>query len=688
MGTGYLALNSSFAEQSVIFGETSAGRFSLRVDTTASTAFSFSGSSRRAVAVVTQSGYYIDKWNYSSPNNITIDEFGLLTYSGNSALTLRPHVKAGASNPIAVTVIDAHGTHAGTPTGTANYKRKSIFAVQHLANDPGYVFAGWKVTRSHTNIDILSTGYSGAFVFPPDYADAIVVQSPDSAGRSITFEALYQPGASIVCFSQNSPSVYGPAIPYTSIDANAAMSLPDPVFWNRPGYVFAGWNTAANGTGTAYAAGDLFYPPAGAVRLYAQWAGTAGDGAKANENNTYTAGSTHVYREEKLHYAIWLSSNLPEAIQISYQRRDHGTATQTTKQYQGGTTPASTTNTTLFSASDTITDTATIPADDPTEANIDNNAPVAYVAAPTYNDSGFYDRGYLLLYQFNRPNVSSNYYTTVEATLTTDTNDFWEWTAPEIANYDFLGWYTLSASISTLPAVAPAKADFTLRISPDRTITWGKLLFNLNSICTAYYWGDISDRTGHNFYKRYLNCLRLKYRGKKIVVMFAANGGDLTSNFWREVYYQETYGGAAGTLPTPVRDGYTFDGWYTAPVGGTLVTAATICSQTQTHTLYAHWTASVAPSEVNLLFQPAGGTCQERVRTLQPGDAFGTLPTPTKTGCTFDGWYTASKGGTLATAQDLIGNSSVTLYAHWTVTNPTPTPSPVVSTPWITINLS
>lgn len=42
-----------------------------------------------------------------------------------------------------------------------------------------------------------------------------------------------------------------------------------------------------------------------------------------------------------------------------------------------------------------------------------------------------------------------------------------------------------------------------------------------------------------------------------------------------------------GTLPIPVRDGYTFKGWYTKPVGGTRVTESTLITDNATY--YAHW---------------------------------------------------------------------------------------------------
>ncbi len=47
---------------------------------------------------------------------------------------------------------------------------------------------------------------------------------------------------------------------------------------------------------------------------------------------------------------------------------------------------------------------------------------------------------------------------------------------------------------------------------------------------------------------------------------------------------------------------------------------------------------------------------------------YGDLPSPTKTGYTFDGWYTASSGGTKVISTSTVTNSSAhTLYARWSV---------------------
>ena len=46
-------------------------------------------------------------------------------------------------------------------------------------------------------------------------------------------------------------------------------------------------------------------------------------------------------------------------------------------------------------------------------------------------------------------------------------------------------------------------------------------------------------------------------------------------------------GEAIGNMPTPVKAGFSFKGWYTSPVGGTLVTVSTVLNSNIT--LYAHW---------------------------------------------------------------------------------------------------
>ena len=69
---------------------------------------------------------------------------------------------------------------------------------------------------------------------------------------------------------------------------------------------------------------------------------------------------------------------------------------------------------------------------------------------------------------------------------------------------------------------------------------------------------------------------------------------------------------------------------------------------------------------VRIVFAPNGGRVSSGSKTVICGKTYGALPTPTRRGYTFAGWYTAKSGGSM------IGSSSVvrttrdqTLYARW-----------------------
>ena len=137
-----------------------------------------------------------------------------------------------------------------------------------------------------------------------------------------------------------------------------------------------------------------------------------------------------------------------------------------------------------------------------------------------------------------------------------------------------------------------------------------------------------------------------------------------------------TYGQAYGTLPTPTRTGYTFKGWWTTKeTGGKQVTASTVCYASGNYTLYARWTEGAS---YTVTLNPNGGTCSKTSITVTYGQAYGTLPTPTRTGYTFAGWWTAKdSGGKQVTASTVCyASGNYTLYARWTAKKYTVTLNP------------
>jgi len=122
--------------------------------------------------------------------------------------------------------------------------------------------------------------------------------------------------------------------------------------------------------------------------------------------------------------------------------------------------------------------------------------------------------------------------------------------------------------------------------------------------------------------------------------------------------------GRLSSLPIPTKSGYTFDGWFTAPSGGTQVTASYVFAADTT--IYARWTEAVARTYL-VTFDAAGGTVSPASATTGPDGRLASLPTPTKSGNTFDGWFTAPSGGTQVTASYVFA-ADATIYAHWTAT--------------------
>ena len=78
------------------------------------------------------------------------------------------------------------------------------------------------------------------------------------------------------------------------------------------------------------------------------------------------------------------------------------------------------------------------------------------------------------------------------------------------------------------------------------------------------------------------------------------------------------------------------------------------------------WTITPKSIAYTVNFDPNGGTVTTKSKTVTYGETYGSLPTPTRTGYRFSGWYTAKTGGTKIASNTMVGNSAgSTLYAHW-----------------------
>ena len=114
--------------------------------------------------------------------------------------------------------------------------------------------------------------------------------------------------------------------------------------------------------------------------------------------------------------------------------------------------------------------------------------------------------------------------------------------------------------------------------------------------------------------------------------------------------------------PANVDSDYIFAGWYTSPacVDGTEFDWQTKMPS-HTITLYAKWEAPT----YTVTFNPNGGTVTESTLTVTKGQTLGdTLPTPTKEGDEFLGWYTDESFTHKFVKESQIVKDQ-TLYAKW-----------------------
>lgn len=113
----------------------------------------------------------------------------------------------------------------------------------------------------------------------------------------------------------------------------------------------------------------------------------------------------------------------------------------------------------------------------------------------------------------------------------------------------------------------------------------------------------------------------------------------------------------------PVKEGYNFAGWYTnSSLTGKQYMPYDYIKMDSDYTLYAKWERK----SYTVTFNANGGSCSTSNKTVTQNSTYGTLPTPTKTGYTFDGWYTSATGGNKITSSTNVTiTSNQTLYAHW-----------------------
>ena len=122
-----------------------------------------------------------------------------------------------------------------------------------------------------------------------------------------------------------------------------------------------------------------------------------------------------------------------------------------------------------------------------------------------------------------------------------------------------------------------------------------------------------------------------------------------------------------GVLPAVSKVNCTFQGWFTQPEGGTKIENTTVANLESDQILYAQF----IEDSLKISFDGNGGSIDggQNEKVVYAQSTYGELPTATRIGYSFIGWYTQGSGGQIVT-EDMVVNSTgeMKLYAHWVST--------------------
>ena len=211
---------------------------------------------------------------------------------------------------------DKNGGEGTVPTDTNKYAKGTYAQVvsgSGLTRE-GMIFLGWSTNQTAVS----PAYYPGGSVKINDNTTLYAVWGTPTGKAAITYHSNFGN-------DQTRKSEDKPINSLITVEGYGNLNLP-----SRTGYEFTGWNTASDGTGTAYAAGATARLTAGGNDLYAQWkAGTYSytveyyiDGKK-DDSLTVTAQAAYnavisTYPDKcPANYRLDQTENLPLTIGVS-----------------------------------------------------------------------------------------------------------------------------------------------------------------------------------------------------------------------------------------------------------------------------------------------------------------------------------------------------------------------------------
>ena len=580
-----------------------------------------SGTGSPASATATSYTQYTFKnWNTTSNGSGTPYNSGA-TYSANADITL--YAQWNSTTVRGVVVL---------PTPTRN----------------GYTFGGWYSDSSL----ITKVGDAGA-IYTPTRAVTLYAKWTENPATSFTvaYNANGGTGAPnpqtktkgvALTLSTTKPTRSNSTTSYTvtynhnytgSSNATATATT-------TTSYTFNNWNTAANGGGTSYSSGGRYTTDAD-VTLYAQWTETKSGGSVTLRTPTrsgYTFGGWYSNSSCTIKVGDAGASYTPTGNITLYAKWTQTPMSYTVSYDANGGTGAPQNQTKTHGTALTLSSTK------PTR----NNSTTSYTVTYNHNYTGSSNTTATATtttsYTFNNWNTSANgngtsYASGARYTTNADLKLYAQWNTsssggnvtlplPTRNGYTFGGWYGNSGLTTK---VGNAEDSYTPTENVTLYAKWIKsytITYNANG-------GNSNSVPASQAKDENINITLSSTKPTR---------NNSTSNGYTITY---NYNGGSGT-PSSITGqrttSYTFKNWNTSSNGsGTSYNSGATYSANANATLYAQWNSTTVNVPVE-------------------------LPTPARSGYTFDGWYSNS---TLTTKAGDAGayytpSSNITLYAKWT----------------------
>ena len=399
----------------------------------------------------------------------------------------------------------------------------------------------------------------------------------------------------------------------TASENASSVALPTPT---RDGYTFNGWYTAATGGALVGAAGDS-YAPSADITLYAQWTANAVEPEPSDEVCVTFEGSSTVSSYTKGDFAMYAT--------------DNDGRLNSTSRWGTGKTDCSGSKVYAFENQRFL---------------VKVNVPITSIHFSGYSSS---ER-------------------TIKSVKTSTTAD-----KDSYSNAALVG----DTKIGPTKGCQEFKINFSEAI-PANTYIWVEMSNSVIISTICYTPSSVVSTPCTNPVVTTQPANTAILVGEATLLACAADKG---SYQWYNATDNTAAGtGAAGTMVN-AGAGYNAGGW-TTPIFATAGTYSYYCVITdgecsvQTNTVTVMVNSASLPT-YTVTYDANGGSCS----TTSENASSVALPTPTRDGYTFNGWYTAATGGTLvgAAGDSYAPSADITLYAQWTANAVEPAPGECIT---------